>query len=141
MQFKNMNGQGLIEVMMTLLVIAGCVIALLRFQNYLAYSSNLANQQATASQLANSRMETLRDYSALTGSNSYANIASGNSTSTISNASYTTTWTVTSFANPTYKNIDITVTWTDQYGGAQSKLLSGRVSSIDPSYSATVMAI
>jgi type IV pilus assembly protein PilV len=135
----NAQGQGLIEVMMTVLIIAGCVLALARFQSYLAYSNSLANQQYTATQLAYSKIESLRDYSALSGTNSYANIASGTSTTTGTTATYTLTWTVTSFTNPTYKTIDITVSWNDRYGTSRSVRLVSRISSIDPGYSSTIM--
>ncbi|MDR3476519.1 MAG: hypothetical protein P4M14_00630 [Gammaproteobacteria bacterium] len=135
------SGQGLIEVLMTLLIIVGSVLALLKFQNYLAYSNSLAYQQATATQLAVNQIETLRDYSALSGTNSYANIASGNSTITNSGATFTVTWTVTPFTNPTYKTLDVVVTWTDRYGVAQSRRLTSMVAQIDPSYSATIMAL
>lgn len=141
MKRSRMLGQGLIEVMMTLLIIAGSVIALLRFQNYLAYSNSVANQQSTATQLAVSKIETLRDFSALTGTNSYANIASGSSSFTGTSATYTITWTVTPFVNPTYKTIDVVVTWTDRYGNAQSTELTSMVAQVDPSYSATIMAL
>lgn len=134
------RGQGLIEVMVTLLIIAGSVVALLRFQNYLGYSNTVANQQGTAYQLAVKQIETLRDYSALTGANSYANIASGSSTYSGASATYTITWTVTSFTNPTYKTIDVTVSWTDSYGGAQSKRLITKLAQLDPSFSSTIMA-
>lgn len=135
------KGQGMVEVMMTLLIIAGSVLALLKFQNYLAYSNGLANQQATATQIAISQIETLRNYSDITGTNSYANIASGTSTTTGTTAVYTLTWTVTPFTNPTYKTIDLTVSWTDRNGGAQSIRLITRVAQVDPSYSATIMAL
>ena len=130
----------MIEVMMTLLIIAGCVIALVRFQNYLVYSNSVANQKSTAYQLALNQIETLRDYSALTGSNSYANIASGSSTNAGVSATYTITWTVASYVNPTYKNIDVNITWTDRYGGAQSERLITNIAQIDPSFSSTIMA-
>lgn len=141
MRQTNLNGQGLIEVLMTLLIIVGSVLALLKFQNYLAYSNSLSYQQATATQLAVSEIESLRDYSVLSGSNSYANIASGSASSTVGGATYTTTWTVTSFSNPTYKTLDVSVTWTDRYGTAQSRRLISMVAQIDPSYSATIMAL
>lgn len=141
MKFISIKGQGLIEVMMTVLIITGCVLALARFQNYLAYSNSLANQQYTATQLALSKIETLRDYSALSGTSSYANIASGSSTTTGTTATYSLTWTVTSNVNPTYKKIDITVSWTDRYGTSQSIRLISQISSIDPGYSATIMTL
>lgn len=141
MKLSQINGQGLIEIMMTLLLIAGSIVALLRFQSYLGYSNNLSNQQATATQLAVTRIETLRDYSQLTGSNSYANIASGTSSFTGANATYTIAWTVTPNTNPTYKRITVTVTWTDQYGTSQSISLVSIVAQIDPQYSATIIAL
>jgi Tfp pilus assembly protein PilV len=141
MKFISMKGQGLIEVMMTLLIIAGSVLALLRFQNYLVYSNGVANQYTTANQLALNKIESLRNYSALSGANSYANIASGTSTFTGTTATYTITWTVTAFSNPTYKTIDTTVSWTDRYGGSQSTRMTTIVAQLDPSYSATIMAL
>lgn len=141
MLIKKLKGLGLIEVMMTLLIIAGSVVALLRFQSYLAYENNLSNQKAIATQIANSKVESLRDYSALTGSNSYANIASGTSTQTGSNTTYTLTWTVTSFSNPTYKTIDVTVSWTDQHNATQSTRLISTIAQVDPGTSATIMAL
>lgn len=141
MQWRKINGQGLIEVMMTLLIIAVSILALLRFQNYLAYSNNLTNQKSIAYQLALTEIETLRDYSALTGANSYANIASGSSSQTLAGATFTITWTVTANVNPTYKKIDVNVTWTDQYGGSQSTRLISDVSQTDPSFSSTIMAM
>jgi Tfp pilus assembly protein PilV len=141
MKFRQIKGQGLIEIMMTLLIIAGSVIALIRFQNYLAYNNGMANQQATATHLAVNQIETLRDYSALTGTNSYANIASGTSSYAGTSATYTITWTVTSFTNPTYKRIAVTVSWTDRYGNSQSTQLISQIAQIDPAYSSTIMAI
>jgi Tfp pilus assembly protein PilV len=138
MKLNKIKGQGLIEVLMTLLVIAGSVLALLSFQSYLAYSNGLANQQATATQLAVNQIETLRDYSTLAA---YGSIASGASTVTGQTATYTVTWTVTAFNNPTYKTIDVSVTWTDPHGAAQTSRLTSMVSSLDPSYSATIMAL
>lgn len=138
---KSPRGQGLVEVLMTLLIIVGSVLALLKFQNYLAYTNDYAYQQAVATQLAVSKIESLRDYSQLSGSNSYANIASGTSSYTGPSATYTLTWTVTSYTNPTYKTIDVVVSWTDRYGNAQSKELTTNVAQLDPSYSATIMAL
>lgn len=138
-KLQQQTGIGLIETMLTFLLIAGSVLALLRFQTYLAYTNNLAQQQSTATNLAVSRIETLRDFSVLTGSNSYANIASGSSTSTGSGATYTITWTVTTFTNPNYKTIDVVVTWTDRTGSSQSIRLTSRVAGIDPSLSARII--
>lgn len=136
-----MKGQGLVEILMTLLIVAGSVLALLRLHSYLLYSNNLTYQQATAFQLAKSEIESLRDYSALTGTNSYANIASGSSTVTGVSATYSMVWTVTSYTNPNYKTIDVTVSWTDRFGTSQSIRLISNIAQTDPNYSASIMAL
>jgi Tfp pilus assembly protein PilV len=133
------RGIGLIESVVTLLIIAGSAIALLRFQNYLAYSSNLTQQQSNAVQLAVNQIEVLRDYSALSGTNSYANIASGTSTATGASATYTLTWTITTNTTPSYKIIDVVVSWTDRYGVARSVEQTSLVAGIDPTFSILIM--
>lgn len=138
-KISQQTGLGLIEIMMTVLLIAGCVVALVRFQNYLSYSNSVANQRSTAYELAVKQIETLRDYSALSGSNSYANIASGSSTYNGSSATYTITWTITTNTNPNYKTIDVNVTWTDRQGTAQALRLISRVAQIDPSTSSSII--
>jgi Tfp pilus assembly protein PilV len=136
------KGQGLIETLITLLFIGVSIIALTRFQNYLAYSNNVAQQQADATILALKQIETLRNYQVInntSGYTSYQSIASGAGTSTGINTVYTLTWTITSHTDPTYKTMDVTVAWTDHYNTAQSVSLSSHVASIDPSYSAAIM--
>lgn len=140
--FKNKKGQGLIETMITLLLISVSVIALIRFQNYLAYDNSLAQQKNEATILAIQKIESLRDFQVLnntSGYTSYQGVASGSSTSTGTNATYTITWTVTANTNPTYKVIDVTVSWTDRYGSAQSIRFISRVAGIEPGDSAAVM--
>jgi Tfp pilus assembly protein PilV len=133
------SGVGLIETVVTLLIIAGSAIALLRFQNYLAYSSNVTQQQSDATQIAINKIEILRDFSTLSGSGSYQNIASGTSTVTGANTTYTLTWTVTTNTSPNYKVIDVVVSWTDRYGVARSLEETSQVAGIDPSYSIVIM--
>lgn len=133
------TGQGLIETLLVFLLISGSVVALLTFQNYLAYSNNVVQQQATAMNLAINKIETLRDFSALTGTGSYASIASGSSTSSGNSTTYTITWTITTTASPSYKVIDVTVSWTDRRGTSQSIQLTSRVAGIDPTFSASII--
>lgn len=136
------KGQTLIEVMITLLFIAISVISLIRFQNYLAYDNSLAQQKGDATVLAQSTIETLRDFQVLNntgGYTSYQGITSGSSTVTGTTASYTVTWTITTTANPSYKRIDVTVAWTDRNNNAQSIRLISNVAGIEPANSASVM--
>lgn len=142
MMMRNKHGQTLIETLVTLVFIAIGVIALIRFQNYLSYDNSLSQQKADATTIAQSQIETLRDYQVLnntSGYSSYQNIASGSSTVAGATTTYTVTWTITSATNPTYKSIDVTVSWTDRRGTAQSVRLNSNVAGVEPANSAAVM--
>lgn len=137
-RLKTQQGMGLIETLVTLLIIAGSVIALIRFQNNLAYQNSLIQQQNTALNLASTKIASLQTFTTLTGgSNSYQSIASGSSSSTINDATYTVTWTVTD--NTTYKTVNVTVSWQDHYGVSQSKQLTTNIAKVDPASSASIM--
>jgi len=136
------GGQTLIEVLVTLLVIGISVIALIRFQNYLAYTNSLAMQTADAITLAQSEIETLRDFQVLTttsGYTAYTSIASGSNVVAGTSASYSVAWTVTTTAIPSYKQLSVTVSWTDRRGTAQSITQVSYVAGIQPSNSAVIM--
>lgn len=139
---NKIRGQTLVEVLVTVLFIAAGVIALIRFQNYLSYDSSLSQQKADAAMLATKQLETLKDFQVLnttSGYTAYQGIASGSSSTTIGNTTYTLTWTSTSYTNPTYKNIRITVAWTDRYSASQSIQLVTNIAGIEPTNSASVM--
>lgn len=133
---RHQRGQGLIEVVITFLIISGSVIALLRFQNSLAYSTSVTQQENTALILAMKQIETLRDFTTITD---YQAIDSGSSVYTGTNATFTTTWTITPNTNPNYKTIDITVSWQDRYGSTKTMRLTTQVAGLDPMYSAAIM--
>ena len=139
---KSAIGQTLIELLVTILFIAVGVIALIRFQNYLSYNNTLTQQKGYATTLAISQIETLKDFQVLnttSGYTAYSGIASGTSTVNGPNATYALAWTVTSYTNPTYKNIDLTVSWTDRAGNNQSIRFVTNIAGIDPQTSASIM--
>ncbi|MHB1948174.1 MAG: hypothetical protein ACYCQI_08680 [Gammaproteobacteria bacterium] len=139
--FKN-RGQTFLEVLVTVLFISFSVIALIRFQTYLAYDNSLAQQKSEAIILASQELEQLRTYQTLnniSGYTSYQSIATGNSSVTGSNATYAVSWVVTSYTNPTYKTANVTVSWTDRYNNAQSIQMVSDIPGIDPPNSATIM--
>lgn len=136
------QGQTLIEVLITLLLISVSVIALIRFQNYLAYDNSFAQQKSEATLLVLKQIEILKEFQVLNntaGYNSYDSITSGTQTIAGKNASYTVAWTVSSFTNPTYKNIDVTATWTDRINNSQSIRLITNIAGIDPANSSAIM--
>lgn len=135
-------GQGLIEVLITLLIVVVGVLGIIRFQNYLAYNNSLAQQQGDATILAMQKIESLRDYQVLnttSGYTAYQDIASGSTTSTGATTVYTITWTVTTNVNPTYKKIDVTVSWTDRNNISQSVRLVSQVAGVEPAFSAAIL--
>lgn len=139
---KKQLGQSLIEVMLTVLVVCVGVIALIRFQNYLAYDNTSSQQRSDAMLIAVKQIEILRDFQVVnntTGYTSYQGIASGSSSVTGTNTAYTVNWTVTTFTDPDYKTINVTVSWTDRYNVSQSATLVSNVAGIDPSSSSTIM--
>jgi Tfp pilus assembly protein PilV len=141
-RLSQQRGQGLIESLITVLIIFGTVVALMSFQATLAYNDSLTAEQADATLLAVNELETLRDYQVLAALSPYAaytSIASGNSLSTGLNTTYTVTWKVTTFTNPTYKNISVSVTWLDRRNTSQSITLVTNVAGIDPTTSSSIM--
>ncbi|OGT45435.1 MAG: hypothetical protein A3E83_00400 [Gammaproteobacteria bacterium RIFCSPHIGHO2_12_FULL_41_20] len=139
---RNKKGQTLVEVLVALLFVAVSVIALIRFQHYLSYGTNLIQQKAFATTLAVKEIETLRDFQVLnniSGYTSYQGIASGTSTTTGTSATYTVAWTVTANTNPTYKNADVTVSWVDSHGSTQSIRVVSNIAGIDPQNSSAIM--
>jgi Tfp pilus assembly protein PilV len=135
-------GQTLIEVLITLVFIAVSVIAMIRFQNYLAYNNGLSQQKANAVQIAQSKMSSLQDFQVLnttSGYTAYQDIVSGSSTVAGTTTNYTMTWTVTTFASPSYKQISIVVTWLDRYNVSQSITLVRNIAGLQPANSGSVM--
>jgi len=139
---KTNQGQTLIEVLVTVLLIAVGVIALIRFQNYLTYQSNLTAKKADAITLATSQIETLRSFEVLnntSGYTSYQGIVSGNNNTTLNNTTYSMTWTVTPNTSPVYKTINVSVSWVDRNSITHTIQLVTDVAGIEPANSASIM--
>jgi len=139
MKISSQKGIGLIETTIALLLIAIVIGSLIRLQIYISYSNGVNQQENTAIIIAKDKLETIKDYRSLTGANSYASIANGAETVTGKNTEYTVTWNVTTWTDPSVKQIDVTVTWTDRRSTAHTIELSGRVQEENPSAPAQVM--
>jgi|GEM_PF-1895713 Tfp pilus assembly protein PilV len=140
---QRQQGQGLIESLVIVLLVAIGVVAILNFQHYLSYSTNTTQQQSDAITLANSQIETLSDFQVLkntSGYTSYEGIVSGSRNATVGNTTFTINWTVTTNTNPNYKTVNVTVSWTDRYSGAQSINLVSDIAGVDPGMPASFMS-
>lgn len=136
------SGQGLIETLVVVLLVAVSVVAFFQFQQYLSYSSDLRNQQGDAILIGTSQIESLRNFSVLnttTGYTAYQDIVSGSSNVTAGNTTYRLSWAVTTNTAPTYKTINLTVAWTDRYGTTRSISFVTNVAGLDPATPATFM--
>lgn len=139
-------GFAMVEVLVTLLILAGGLLAVGKFQGTLIENSSLAKQRTEAVMLGQQKIESLRAYEVLTittGKFAYANIATGADTINGANAIYTRSWIVTASNSPApaYKSITMTVSWTDNRGSAQSVSLATLISSSDPALSGSLIAI
>lgn len=118
------RGASIIEVLIAAFILAGALFALVSFQLNLMRDRSLLAQKEYAIALAQDKMQSFRNYTALNttpGQFAYADIISAASNTTVNGTTYNMTWTVTNSPNPpTRKNVVITVTWTDETGVAQT---------------------
>jgi Tfp pilus assembly protein PilV len=138
---KTQIGTGLIETMMIVLLVSVGIVAIIKSQHSLSYSTSTTQQQFDATLLATKEIETLRDFQVLTttsGYTAYSGIVSGTSSQTVGNTTYTITWTITTNTNPNYKVINVTVSWTDRHSAAQSLQLISNVACIYPATAAAI---
>lgn len=136
------TGQTLIETLITILFLAVSVVVLVRYQGFLAWNNTLSRQKSYAVSLAFSKMEQLvfiQTLNTTAGYSAWQDIASGTSSYSGTNATYTLTWTVTTNASPSYKTIDIVVSWTDTQGNAQSVRQDTIIAGINPQLSGAII--
>lgn len=141
-KIKKIAGISFIELLTTLLVLTIGISALIKFQTHFFYYFDVNKQQAIALDLAQKKIESLRNFeviSTTSGKTAYADIASGSSSSTVGNTTYTTTWTVTTNTNPDYKIITVQVSWTDRRGTVKNVTLTSNISKIDPAKNGVAM--
>ncbi|WP_205609936.1 type IV pilus modification PilV family protein [Noviherbaspirillum galbum] len=131
------RGFSLIEVMVTLVILAGGLLALSKFQTDIMVSNSQAKQRTEATLRGQQKIDELRSFSSLT---EYGNVASGTDTVAGTSASFTRTWTITPHSTPPlYKEIAMTVSWTDNRGNAHSVNLNSMIASNDPKLSGAII--
>lgn len=139
---RNQQGVGLIEIMITLLVIAVGILGLVGFQRFAFHSATLAQQRATASELAKSKLEDLRGYGSLAafdqiGDDVGGSLPAGDDIQR-GNTTYSLHWTASAAGLPNLKKITVTVGWTDIDGEGRTLDLSSMIAGINPAASARI---
>lgn len=121
-------GFGLIEILITIVVIGVGLLTIAGLYSRTMSASVVSKQRSEAVVIAESMLEQLRG-------TVYANIVSGyDSIAAVSgsgsSAAYQRNWTVTSSPNPAYKDVAMTVTWSDSQGVTQTVSLVTRINGI-----------
>ncbi len=160
MMKTSQRGFGMIEVLITLVVIAIGVLAHVNLQRTAFRESRLSRNLVAAAELAEVKVEDLRGYTRLNttaGQLAYQDIASNAGGSMASgsvtqhNTTYTLNWTVVNYwyaatnsaavttapsgspsPLPSFKRVTVTVNWTDQTGAAKNFNLYTVIAAVDP---------
>lgn len=146
------RGIGLIEALVSLLVLALGMMSFAALQARLRLNSDVAKQRSEAVRLAQEDVENFRALGTLaadgtiTNNFAYSGITTGATTRTItgSNATFTLTRTVadaprsSGITDAAMKNLVTTVTWADRTGTSQSVILRSMIARADPAVGASL---
>lgn len=143
---KRTHGFTLIEVLIALAVMGFGLIGIARFQVTMIQDSGFVREQTIAMRLAESKIEELRAFKALSdsvGLPSYEGIASGTETIQPANDTsvFTVSWTVDrqSPAAGDFKEVRVTVSWTDARGALRTIETGSIIAADDPRQLAHVL--
>ena len=136
------RGLTLIEVLITLTFAATSIIAIIKFQNYLAYNNSVAKQQGEAINLATNQIENLIDYQVTDPSGSYkaySAIQSNTQYQVLNGTAYTIITNIVNFTSPDYKTAQVIVQWTDMNNTSRNIELNDIIAKLNPVQSALIM--
>ncbi len=136
------TGFTLVEALISLLVLAFGMLAVVGLQTTLAHNADVARQRTEATRLAQARIEALRAYQqvgAASGAAGYADIVGGSDTpETMTNTVYERRWTVSDDPTLAHKLLQVTVRWADRRqdpadtAERQSVALTSMIARVDP---------
>ncbi|MGJ0515947.1 MAG: type IV pilus modification PilV family protein [Methylomicrobium sp.] len=109
---KNASGIGLIEVLITTVVVAVGLMAIASLQGNLTSGSRDSKTRAEAKALAETKIEQLRDSIERTGYNALASSSTSDSIAGVTET-FSRSWLVTDQTNPEQKQVSVTVCWAD----------------------------
>ncbi|WP_024300978.1 prepilin-type N-terminal cleavage/methylation domain-containing protein [Pseudogulbenkiania sp. MAI-1] len=132
------RGFSLLEVLITLVVLGGGLLAIGGLYGKIMNGSAAAKERSEAVVLAEQKLEELRYalYASIAAGSDSVNAATGSGSS----ANFSRNWSVTSSSSPAYKTVTVTVSWTDSRNQNQSAVLTSRISGIDPKRSGELIA-
>ena len=127
------RGISLVESLVALLITGAGLLVLATTQMRLVQSADASRQRGEATRLAAERIEAMRSFSSIAGAGPTAwNGLAGGSDTTLSNVTYTRTWTLDGDMGKPMRQVNVAVNWTDRSGAPQSVALSSVISRTDP---------
>ncbi|WP_282066214.1 type IV pilus modification PilV family protein [Vibrio rotiferianus] len=126
----NQRGVGMLEVLFSVMLIAGGVLSLIKLQVYMEKESEYALNSLEALQLAEEKLEWFRTRGASSASSDIvvadfdADIIAGNST----NGTYTVQWELLPAPIANLKVVKVEATWLDRAGDTQGVELQTMIS-------------
>lgn len=123
------SGFSLLEMLITIIVLASGLLAIASMYGAILNANTLSKQRSEAVVLGEKKLEELRGQS-------YASLVSATDTVTAagssgSSANYQRSWSVTAASGGlAYKDVGVTVTWTDSKNQTQNIVLSTRISNV-----------
>lgn len=109
---KKTSGIGLLEVLITTVVVAVGLMAIASLQGKLTSGSRVDKTRAEAKSLAETKIEQLRDTIEKTGYNALASSATSESIDGVTET-FTRSWVITDQTNPVRKQVSVSVCWLD----------------------------
>ncbi len=139
------RGFTLIEILVSLIILSGGLLAVAKFQVFVLQSGTESKQRTEAVLLGQQKLELLRSFVQIAAcsacTNYSADITNGSDTASGRNAVFTRAWTVTTSTNPAYKTVEIKVTWADMHGVTQTVVLNSRITNADPASSGNLVLL
>ncbi len=123
------GGFALMEVLVSIVVFSVGLITVSTFQGDMVQEGNLSKARSEAVNLAQDRLEQLRN---LMVEGNYTTIADGQDSVSGVNTTFTRSWDVTAQSSPPRRDVQVTVSWTDAAGDARSVVLESTVAWSDP---------
>jgi type IV pilus modification protein PilV len=134
---KTQTGFTLIEILVAILVFAIGMLGLARLQGVTILNSAESRMQTHAANLAQDKIEELRNYIHAADYTNYASNAVG--TDVVgANATFTRTWSITN--NAGYKEISVLVEWTGVDDTDYDVRLTSHIAEVEPARSGMILA-
>jgi prepilin-type N-terminal cleavage/methylation domain-containing protein len=127
------RGFTLIEALVALVVMAFGMLALAGMQLTLSRSGDLAKQRIEAMRLAQGRIERMRSFTGIsTGTVNWNGLDAIANETVTTNAAYTVASTMAGVDTDAMRPVNVTVSWTDRAGEAQTIAMATVISQSDP---------